>query len=161
MRVLILLTVLAMVGCASQRILNTEVTDSKPTLSASEEERWTLMVGKWYGSQPTKGGGLKQHIAERYPDGSYKITFKITDARGNSKKSSEVGNWGISGPIYFTIFRGWLNQERIKPSDPSSPYNYDAYNIINLTSEVFEYNHVTTGNRYKIQKVESNFVFPH
>ena len=160
MRVLVLLTVIAMSGCASQHTLNTSVTESKPSVEASEEERWLLMVGKWYGNQPTKDGGVKQHIVERYPNGSYKMTFKITDAKGNSKESSEVGNWGMSGPIYFTIFRGWLHSTGLEQSDPSSPYNYDAYNIVSLTDNLFEYSHVTTGNKYKIQKVRPDFEFP-
>jgi hypothetical protein len=160
MRVLILLIALAISGCANQHTFNRTVTESKPSVSISEEERWLFMVGKWYGSLPTKDGGVRQQIVERYPNGSYKITFKVIDSKGKSEESSEVGNWGISGPIYFTIFRGWLYSTGIEQADPSSPYNYDAYNIVSLTSDLFEYSHVTSGNKYKIQKVGPDFEFP-
>lgn len=160
MRVLIILMVLVLVGCTSKYTHDAEVTESKPTLSVSEKERWNLMVGKWYGSNPTKSGGVRQFITERYQDGSYRDIFKVTDAQGNSSESSEVGYWGISGLISFAIFRGWLNQGIIEPSDPTDPYNYDAYHIISLNSEEYEYSHVTTGNRFRVKKVDPDFVFP-
>ncbi len=147
-------------GCALQNTSSVAVIEAKPEVKVSEERRWTLMIGKWYGSQPTKEGGLKQHIVERYPNGSYKIIFKVTDSNGGTKESVEVGNWGISGPIYFTIFRGWLHGSELEQSNPSSPYNYDAYNIVSLADEHFEYSHVTTGNSYKIQRVSADFEFP-
>lgn len=118
------------------------------------------MVGKWYGSQPTKEGGVKQHTIERAIDGSYKIVFRVTDANGKVEESSEVGHWGVSGPIYFSIFRGWLSDGRLSTSDPTSPYNYDAYKIINLSTEDFEYESFSSGNRYKIKRVPNDFEFP-
>lgn len=147
-------------GCASQRTSNQVVTALKPELSMSEEQRWLLMIGKWYGNQPTKAGGFRQQIIERYADGTYKIVFKITEPNGTVEESVEVGSWGVSGPVYFTMFRGWLYGEDMHPSDPSDPYNYDAYNIVNVTQELFEYEHVSNGNKYKIKKVPNDFVFP-
>ena len=158
--IILALVVASLVGCASQHTSNQVVTASKPGLTLSQEQSWQLMSGKWYGSQPTKEGGLKQHVVERFADGTYKLTFKISESDGTVRESVEVGNWGVSGTVYFTIFRGWLNGEDIRPSDPTSPYNYDAYKIVNLTKENFEYEHFTSGNKYNIKKVPTDFAFP-
>lgn len=147
-------------GCDTTNTSTTTITSTKPSVSFSQEEAWRMMVGKWYGSQPTKNGGKKQEITEKQPDGTFKITFKITDPEKGIKESIEVGQWGLSGPIYFSIFRGWVKGEHYSPSNPSDPYNYDAYHIINLSNEVFEYEHVTTGNHYVIKKVPNDFEFP-
>jgi len=37
---------------------------------------------------------------------------------------------------------------------------YDAYKIITLNSEVFEYESFSSGNRYTLIKVPDDFVFP-
>lgn len=149
------------VGCSHNQTSSPLVTESKSMLNfAEEEEAWKLMIGMWYGDQPTSDGGRKQWLRLQYPDGNYQIKFKSTGANGAISESVEVGQWAISGPIYFTSFRGWLREYGVDPSDPSDPYNYDAYRIIRLTSEVFEYEHFESGNRYTVEKVAPTFEFP-
>ena len=100
----ILVFVLAVTGCASNQTSQKEITSTKPALTLSQEDAWNILIGKWYGSQPTKEGGYKQEIMERFPEGTYKITFRVYDKNGQAKEQTEVGHWGVSGPIYFTIF---------------------------------------------------------
>jgi len=147
-------------GCATTNTSTVAITDEKPTLTLSQENAWNLMIGKWYGSQPTKDGGLRKEIVERSAQGTYKITFRVYDKEGKFKEQSEAGHWGVSGPVYFTIFRGWIKDNKLSPSNPSDPYNYDAYKIIKLNSEVFEYENYSTGNKYVIKKVAGYFEFP-
>ena len=119
-----------------------------------------MMVGKWYGNQPTKDGGLRQQLIQRAPDGTYGITFRVTNQDGEIIEQTEVGQWGVSGPVYFSIFRGWLDGDEFIPADSADPYNYDAYRILTLTSDFFEYEHVTTGNRFTLERVSNDFDFP-
>jgi hypothetical protein len=139
-------------GCATTVTSNKVITDSKP-VSLSDEKTWKYLIGEWHGSQTTKEGGNRKEICIRHPDGTYEVEFKSTDKDGVVSNHKEVGLWGVSGSIYFSIFRGWVNNGRIKLSDPSDPYNYDAYSIIILDETEFEYKHVSTGNEYKVIKV--------
>ncbi len=147
-------------GCSSLHTSSEKVTDDKPYLSKSQKETWGLMVGKWYGSQPTTAGSRKDQITEHLSDGTYRDRFRVVSEDNKVRETVEVGQWGVSGPIYFAIFRGWLKDGKLKPSRSSDPYNYDAYRIINLTNKIFEYEHISTGTKYVINKVPSDFVFP-
>tara|TARA_B100000768_G_C11165037_1_gene326208 strand:+ start:320 stop:814 length:495 start_codon:yes stop_codon:yes gene_type:complete len=151
---------LALTGCATTNTSTVTVTSQKPSLSLAQEETWDLMIGKWYGSQPTKDGGKKQTIMERSPQGTYKITFRVFDKDGKYKEQAEVGHWGVSGPVYFTMFRGWIKGDQLSPSNPSDPFNYDAYKIIKLNKDVFEYEDYSTGDKYVTKKVPNDFQFP-
>ncbi|MBT1063512.1 hypothetical protein KJY73_07995 [Bowmanella sp. Y26] len=133
------------------------VTEAKPILPKTKVEQRTMMLGKWYGDLPTKEGGRKQWTIERSTDGTYKIDFLITKIDGTTQKFSEAGHWGVAGDIYFSMYRGAIDNGQFYPSDPSDPYNYDAYNIIGLTSDSFEYQNIDSKNKYIVKKVQSNF----
>jgi len=151
-----------LVACASTKNTNTsnvDVKSAKEFVSASQEASWKLLTGKWYGSQPTKEGGVKQEIMERKSNGTYKISFKIKSKSGAISQTEEYGEWGTSGPIYFSIFKGFIRAGNESSVDVE-PYNYDAYRIINLNTDLFEYEHVTTGNKYIVKRVSKNFEFP-
>lgn len=137
-----------------------KVTPLKPPTSEAQAEAWNLMIGSWYGSQPTQDGGLLERISERFPDGTYKVRFRVHSPDGEVFEQTEVGNWGVSGEIYFAIYRGRVEGEKLIPSDPSDPYNYDAYEIVSLSEERFEYEHVANGNRYVVERVSPDFEFP-
>lgn len=149
---LILFLQLLTSGCVTTNTSNKAITDTKPE-SLSDEKTWKHLIGEWHGSQPTKGGGNREEICIRHPDGTYEVEFKSTDKEGVVTDQKEVGLWGVSGSIYFTIFRGWVKNGRIVPSNPSDPYIYDAYSIILLDETEFEYTDVSTGNEYKVIKV--------
>src|SRR5690606_20461033 len=112
-------------GCAQRGVAIHE----KPDISISQKEKWDLMVGKWLGNAVTERGDARRWLVQRFEDGTYQIDFVLHKKDGAVEKSSEVGQWAISGPVYFTSFRGWLRGSSLSPSDPSDPYNYDAYKI--------------------------------
>ncbi|QKQ26781.1 hypothetical protein [Candidatus Reidiella endopervernicosa] len=132
----------------------------KPEISKSEMDRWQEMVGKWYGLKNIGNGGIRHQLMNRRADGTYIIELLIENKDGNNRYQAEVGHWGISGPIYFTIFRGWIEDGEISPSSPYDPYNYDAYEIINQNENIFQYRHFSTGNEYTIKKVSAEFKLP-
>ncbi len=135
------------------------ITQSKPELTKTEHESWQNLIGKWYGKNLVKEGGTREHLIERQPNGKYLTTFKYTKPDGSIEFTTEVGLWGVSGNVYFTIFRGWIVREKLRPSDPTDPYNNDAYQIIKLTKDVFEYQSVSTGSHYLVKRVSQDFAF--
>lgn len=160
-----LIFALIFAGCTSMSTSTNNIIAEKPFLSNSQESSWSLMLGKWYGRQPITEDGFREQITERVADGTYIVTFRLHDVDSNVEEHIEVGNWGISGPVYFTIFRGWSEGGQISPSDPSDPYNYDPYNydaykIIDLNENTFIYESYSSGNQYTLEKVSNNYEFP-
>lgn len=147
-------------GCAAIDTSGVAVDYEKGDLSYDQEKTWQMMIGRWYGNQPVKGGGIRRWITERADEGSYRITFRRYGANGGMDEQTEVGYWGVSGDIYFSIFKGWITDGRLKRSDPRDPYNYDAYRIISLTDDMMEYESASSENRYILQKVAPDFWFP-
>lgn len=136
------------------------IDESKPPLSLSQQAKWAQLVGRWFGSEITKNGGKVMWIAERLNDGKYKIHFRIIDASGKQRDKIEVGEWGISGPVYFTIYKGDVDGDKVVPVDPTDPFNRDAYKILRLTNDIFEYESFDSANKYTVRKVSPEFKFP-
>ena len=155
---LVVVTV-ALFGCNATHTANYEVSVPKPFLTSTEIEFRNQLIGKWYGNQPNKKGGTKEWIKNNRIDGTYEIQFKNTSSLGEVRYKTETGDWGVSGNIYFSIYRGYVYKEKFHPSDPRDPYNYDAFNIILLNENQYEYVHVTTSNRYLVKRVSDDFEF--
>lgn len=117
-----------------------------------------LLIGKWVGESKNQDGHLRLSLIERNANGTYRITFRSYQNRDYSE-SIEVGLWGVSGPTYFTIMRGWIIADDFIPSDPTQVYYYDAYRISSLSAASFEYESLETGNRYSNQRVGDDFRF--
>src|SRR5436190_21349841 len=112
--VLTAVAVVAIAGCASQDLAQTLKADDAAA-QASPDRRWKMMVGKWYGSRSRTGGGRIEWISDRKPRGAYQTAFRTTAADGTVSEDVEVGEWGVVGPIYFTIFKGWVRDGRMVP----------------------------------------------
>ncbi len=132
----------------------------KPDDPQSAIQLRNMMLGRWFGDSPTKDGGRRMHIVERRPDGTMKVTFRLIDGKGNVNEQSEIALWGVSGPVYFSITRGWLDGPDFHPADPTQSIYYDAYEILELTDRTFRYRHFTTGSEYRIDRVAPDFEFP-
>lgn len=158
-RYLIAALMLCTSAFGGQQTSDALVSPSKPKPSNFETVQRNLMLGKWYGNQLTNDGGLTEWIVERDIRGTYSIRFRTTRNNGTIKESTEIGEWGISGAVYFSTMKGWVIDGRIKPSDATNPYNYDAYKITSLTSETFAYESFASGNKFIVKKVSDNFSF--
>jgi len=124
-----------------------------------ESQRNTL-VGRWYGEQKRSGGKMKRWTVEAFPDGVFRITFRFYEPEGGYREQVEVGEWAVSGPVYFLSTKGWIDGDTFLKADTASPELYDAYRIISLEPKLFEYEHFVSGNRYKIRRVSSGFALP-
>ncbi|GAA6130232.1 hypothetical protein [Halopseudomonas sabulinigri] len=126
----------------------------------ARQTTWNTMVGRWYGDRMDEDGERIQWITQRHADGTYQVDFRSTTARGRIENSTDLGQWGMAGPIYFGFFRGWLEGDVFTPSDPRQADNYDAYNVISLTDDLMIYDSLTTGTRYEARRVPEGFHIP-
>jgi hypothetical protein len=131
----------------------------KPHAAASEAQR-SALVGRWYGETATKDGGKRLHIMERSADGTYRVNFRTIESSGKVSDQTEVGLWGVSGLVYFTITRGWLQDERFVPADPEEAYYYDAYKILELSKKQLRYRSCAVGDKFLVTRVADDFSFP-
>ncbi len=122
---------------------------------------WDNMVGKWYGVSIIENGDRREIIEERNSDGTFTIEFHTIDKNtGEISVQKEMGEWAISGNIYFTIVKFIINDENENEQiDPTDPYFKDAYKIIKLTNSEFICKSVVNGDKYSSKKVDSNYTF--
>ena len=119
-----------------------------------------VLVGRWYGEQSRAGGKMKRWVVDAYPDGVFRITFRFYEPEGGYREQVEVGEWAISGPVYFLSTKGWIQGDTFLKADSASPELYDAYRIISLEPKLFEYEHFVSGSRYKVRRVNAGFALP-
>ena len=156
----LLLLLVFIASCSSIYTTKHRVNEVKLQLSGDQIENWSLMSGAWYAIQPTKIGGVRQVISERYPDGTYKIRFKTIRKDGEINEQTEIGQWGLVGNIYFSIYRGILTPEGIKYSNTSDPFNYDAYRVIELTESKLVYESIIEKTVFSAVRVDFDYAFP-
>lgn len=131
------------------------ITAIKPELSENKVSIRKAFIGKWHSKQPTKDGSTRETIIQRLPDSQYLIEFKFFDAKGNLEKSQkEFGFWGVSGGIYFTMFRGQVENDKLYEVDPTDAYNYDSYKIINTSPQELIYQSLSSGNKYTYDRIQ-------
>jgi hypothetical protein len=152
----ILLMVLFTASCATTVLKNEDfITEFKPALSEDKKVLRAVFVGKWLSKQPIKEGGTRETLIERFSDSKYLIEFKTYDSGGTLiSTQKEFGFWGVSGGIYFTMYRGRIDAGKFYPSDPSDAYNYDSYKVLEVSEKQLEFLSLSSGNRYTYLKVE-------
>ena len=141
---------LVLASCASV----SPVTHSKESETVQTVAQRQVLIGAWRGEAPVKGGGSRSWIVQRNPDGTYQVDFTLTTPAGAKSSHSEVGVWGTSAGIYFTATRGYVEASGIDPADTTDPTLYDAYKIIDLTQNTFEYQNLSTGNRFVVKRID-------
>ena len=138
---------------------NTAPPKPKPP-ALTTAQLWNTMVGTWYSSHTLSTGETQQEIVEKKKDGTYRSTQRLYSSTGQFKEKTEVGQWGLSGNIYFMIHRGKLTNRSVKPYDTSNPNYYQAYKILDAKPNAIRHSHVATGKISINTKVSSNFKFP-
>ncbi len=131
--------------------------DSTIAMAKSPREAF---VGRWYGEDEASGGTTRRWVVDAFPDGVFRITFRFYEEDGTYNEQVEVGEWGISGPVYFLSTKGWVDDGNFLKADTRDGELYDAYKIIKLDPAVFEYEHFVNGNRYQIRRVDTGFALP-
>jgi hypothetical protein len=117
------------------------------------------MVGRWYGETQTSEGRILRWITERENNGSYRTQYLLakTEPGVESEESVEIGQWGLSGAIFFTIQRAWTRNDETQRADPANVYSYDAYELITLNERQLEYVSAGSGKRFMARRVAPDF----
>jgi hypothetical protein len=126
----------------------------------TRSEKRVLMLGKFYGEHTTADGNYRPWIMERFDDGKYKVIFREYSTETEYVDKVEVGIWGISDPVYFSIYMGTIENGLIYEADMHHAGNYDAYQIIELNKALLKYKSYASNNIYIIKKVTDDFEFP-
>lgn len=132
----------------------------KPAVTRSAYERRTLLVGRWYGEQPTKDGLVRKSLMERRRDGTYTVKFQLSKSGVKNQEQVEAGIWGVAGSIYFTATREMLDGENFRAVNTTDPVFYDGYTILNLDENKFHYKAIDDGDEFVVKKVSDKFMLP-
>lgn len=150
-----ILVALLIVGCS--------VDPSKTTVNPYSEDPdggrqsvWNALIGSWRGSQATIDGDTYEWVMTQFNNGKYVLEGRLIGKDGAEAFQMEVGEWGASGNIKFTIFKGWLKGDECVPSDPRDPTNYDAYEVVSITSTEIVYRNLDNESLFVAKKVEDN-----
>lgn len=152
MKIILSAVLIAVTGCAAQ--VSTPAPEVQSGIALDKQAQWKQLAGSWHGKQTLKDGVSREWITIRSAEGKYKIKLK-------SAKSGEceVGTWGVSGEIYFSTTKGWLEGEQFTRADPKDSKLRSAYDIIQLTDTTFSYQHRETGEVLTEVKVLDDFTF--
>ena len=146
----------ARAAVADPDVTSAQVEESLAMAKAPRE----VFIGRWYGEDKQGGEVTKRWVVDAFPDGVFRITFRFYDEDGGYREQVEVGEWGISGPVYFLSTKGWVDDGMFLKADTSNGQLYDAYKILKLEQQVFEYEHFVNGNRYQVRRVDTGFTLP-
>lgn len=114
--------------------------------TANAAQRREMLFGWWLDRTPMQGGGHRVKLALNCPDGVYFFDLRTLDAKGRLvAESDQVGDWGISGPVFFTIARGGRRDGKEYETDLTEGRHYQAYRILALTYTRFEYRSYVSG----------------
>src|SRR3546814_1959176 len=97
-------------------------------------------VGRWYGEEPEPGGITRRWVVDAFPDGVFRITFRFYDADGSYREQVEVGEWGISGPVYFLSTKGWVDDGTFLKADTrnrSEEHTSELQSLMRISYAVF------------------------
>ncbi len=139
--------------------LNTEQKDSPPNgrLAPALDPalRRLALVGRWYGETKTADGQSLRWLTHREANGTYRTQYLVNKAE--PEESIEIGQWGLSGSVFFTIQRVWIRNGETQRVDGSNVYTYDAYDITHIAEQSLEYRSAGSGKRFTVRRVGTSF----
>ena len=133
------------------------VHDFKPLPSTEEERRHALIVGHWVGESELGEGRKRRFLAEHFADGTFRVTFRTTEGEGRGRIDQHYGKWGISGPVFFTTVMGIAGKDAVETTRAGDPYNDTAYEVLDISDEIFEYESFSPRIRYLARRVSDDF----
>ncbi len=132
-----------------------EISAVKPSLTQDKAAQRTAFIGQWESSQPTKEGGGRKTMMDRQSDSRYVVEFTVLNEKSEVLyKQKEFGFWGVSGGIYFTMYRGSIENDEFFPVDPSNAYNYDTYQITDVSDNKLVYKSLSSENIFTYTRLK-------
>ncbi|MDO6428793.1 hypothetical protein Q4489_17425 [Thalassotalea sp. 1_MG-2023] len=112
------------------------------------------LIGSWFSSKQQTNGETHNELAKIHSDGCYEFTFTVFDQENQPMQEYiEVGDWGLVGDVHFTIAKAEVDQQEAFPMDMANPDNYHAYQVIQLDSHIFKYQHIVTKEVFILKRV--------
>ncbi|PHR80118.1 MAG: hypothetical protein COA59_17890 [Colwellia sp.] len=116
-----------------------------------------LLFGRWYRNDIDAQGREIVEYAELSADGSFEFTFVSTEQETNvAEEIIELGDWGLVGNVHFTITKSELIDQQLYAADLNDSDNYQAYNVLRLNHNTFEYQHIETKEIFIMRKITDN-----
>lgn len=113
-----------------------------------------LLLGNWYRSESAENGNIMTEYAQMSADGSYQFSFIEHDSSGDIiEQTIENGDWGLVGDIHFTITKSEFVNEQHYAADLEHDDNYQAYRVVELNNQIFEYQHILTNEVFILRRV--------
>lgn len=148
--ILSILALIQVIGCTATSSLDKKNKDSA-TRSAKD-----IIIGTWHSVRELKDGITEEVNFENFADGTYRSQRKYIDRNGLSAERIQVGQWGVSGDILFTIARGWVEGCSIVTADTNDPDTYNAFEILTLSDKKIIYQHVRETTERSLFKMDEN-----
>lgn len=116
-----------------------------------------LLFGRWYRNDIDEQGRQIVEYAELSADGSFEFTFVSTNQETDTTEQViELGDWGLVGNIHFTITKNEFIDQQLYAADLNDSDNYQAYNVLQLNHNIFEYQHIESKEIFMMRKITDN-----
>lgn len=116
-----------------------------------------LLIGKWHRHDIDELGNQVSEYAEISADGCFEFTFIYQNSDGETiNQSIELGDWGLVGDIHFTMTKSEFIEEQHYAVDLNDADNYNAYRVLELTSQTFKYQHVVSQEIFVSRRLTSD-----
>ena len=103
-------------------------------------------------------GGLKgRFLAQHFEDGTLRVTVTSEASDGRASTEEYLGNWSISGPIYFTSVTGIAVDRASEATDWEGTGNINAYEILEIDGKHFEYESFSSRRKFVARRVGEDF----
>lgn len=115
------------------------------------------LIGRWYRKDTDEQGQQTVEYAQLAEDGSFEFSFVMLDKQSHIiEQSVELGDWGLVGDIHFTLTKSEVIDQVEYGADLNNPENYHAYKVIQLTHQIFQYQHIVSNEVYTMYKIEGD-----
>jgi hypothetical protein len=113
-----------------------------------------LLVGNWFRQEQQADGQQFAEEAIFSPDGCFEFIFSSLSADGQLiDQIIELGDWGLVGDVHFTITKTEISDQQEYAADMADKDNYQVYRVLQLTSQVFAYQHILSEEKYLLLRV--------
>lgn len=114
----------------------------------------SLLIGRWYREDIDEQGNKTVEYAQLTPEGCFEFSFITFDQEGNViEQATEFGDWGLVADIHFTLTKSEMIEQIHYAADLKNADNYQAYRVLKLDHQIFQYQHIVTDERYTLHKI--------
>jgi len=119
------------------------------------------LVGKWMGERQDETK-ITTWLVDRNPSGTQNIYFYEENLEtGVVTRTLEVLKWGFSGGVYFTILQKKTRSNAADYTDmefvdQGDAFYQDAYRVLHIGENLFEYEHIQYGRDYIINRISED-----